>query len=86
MNKRYRMLPVVLVAAGLASACSGGYDRAGAIDDFVEGGLTTEQATCVVDGLEDQIGEDRLDDRGSLTPEEETIVTDLAFACVLGEG
>ncbi len=86
MNKRYRMLPVVLMAGGLASACSGGYDRADAIDEFVEGGLTTEQATCVVDGLEDQIGEDRLGDRGDLTAEEETIVTELAFSCVLGDG
>lgn len=85
MNKRYRVLPIVLAAAGLASACSSSYDRGEFIAELeTEAGLNTEQATCVVDGLEDQLGEDRLDDRGDLTSEEETILTDLAVACLLG--
>lgn len=84
MNKRHRLLPIALAAAGLAAACSAGYDRAESIDEFVEAGLTTEQATCVVDGLERDIGEDRLGERGDLTEEEEVIVTDITFECVLG--
>ncbi len=84
MKNRYRMLPIILATAGLAAACSPGYDRAESIDDFVEAGLTTEQATCVIDGLEQQIGEDRLGERGDLTADEETIVTDVTFECVLG--
>lgn len=85
MKKRYRLLPVVVAAAALASACSSSYDR----DEFIaeleaDAGLDTEQATCVVDGLEEKLGEDRLDDRGDLTAEEEVILTDLAIACLLG--
>lgn len=84
MNMRYRLLPMMLAVVGLAAACSSSYDR----DEFIaeletEAGLTTEQATCVVDGLEDQLGEDRLDDRGDLTEEEEAILTDLAVGCLL---
>lgn len=85
MKKRHRLFPVALAVVGLAAACSSGYDR----DEFIaeletEAGLDNAQATCVVDGLEEQLGEDRLDDRGDLTEEEEGILTDLAVACLLG--
>ncbi len=85
MNKRFRLLPVVLAFAGLAAACSASYDRAEFIDEMVtESGLDEAVATCVADGVESQIGEDRLNDRGDLTAEEQEILTSIVFDCALG--
>lgn len=85
MNKRYRLLPVVLAFAGLAAACSASYDRAEFIDEMmVENGLDEAVATCVADGVESQIGEDRLNSRGDLTAEETEILTSIVFECALG--
>ncbi len=77
-------------AASLAfmlTACSPGYDRAETIDDLVEeggGAISEDQAVCIVDRLEAEIGEDRLGSRGNPTPEEEEIIVDATFDCVLG--
>ncbi|MDH3754636.1 MAG: hypothetical protein OEU32_12255 [Acidimicrobiia bacterium] len=50
---------VVLGAAG----CSGGLDRDGAIDSFADDfDVSTETATCVVDDLIGNLGEDRVDE------------------------
>lgn len=85
MNKRYRLLPIVLAFAGVAAGCSASYDRAEFIDELVtESGLEEPVATCVVDGVESQIGEDRLNDRGDLTAEETEILTSIVFDCALG--
>lgn len=85
MNKRYRLLPIVLAFAGIAAACSASYDRAEFIDELVtDSGLEESVATCVADGVESQIGEDRLNDRGDLTPEETQILTSIVFDCALG--
>ncbi len=87
MNKRYRLLPVVLAFAGLAAGCSASYDRAEFIDEMVtESGLSEAVATCVADGVEAELGLDRLDDRGDLTAEEQEIVTTVAFDCALAGG
>ncbi len=69
-----------------AAGCGSSYDRDEVITEFVDSGLTQEQAVCLVDTLEAEIGTDRLGERGSLTAEEEAIITDATFTCVLGEG
>ena len=86
MNKRYRLLPVVLAFAGLAAACSTSYDRADLIEELTTGDnpVSQEVANCVADGMEEQIGVDRLGDRGDPTEEEQAIITDVAITCVLG--
>ena len=85
MKKRFRLLAVVLAFAGLAASCSASYDRAEFIDEMVtESGLDEAVATCVADGVESQIGEDRLNDRGDLTAEEQEILTSIVFDCALG--
>ncbi len=73
---------------GLA-ACGGGYNRQDAVDDLVEGGFTTEQATCMMTELETSIGTDRLGERSflgseELTTEEEAAVTDATLKCIVG--
>jgi hypothetical protein len=74
--------------AGLAlavGACSSAsYDRDETIQELVDEGLTEDIATCVVDGMEDQIGVDRLDDTGDPTDEEIAIITDITTDCMLG--
>lgn len=82
----YRAVAAASLAVML-SACSPGYDRAETIDDLVEeggGAISEDQATCIVDRLEAEIGEDRLGSRGDPTPEEEEIIIDATFDCVLG--
>lgn len=73
--------------AVLLSACSAGYDREQTIDDLVEEGggqISEENATCIVDRLEAEIGVDRLGSRGEPTSAEEEIILDATFDCVLG--
>lgn len=86
MKKFVRTFAVVSTMSLALVAC-GGYDRAEFVDELVtEGGgvISEEQANCIADGLEAQIGEDRLGDRGSLTAEEEGIVTQVTTDCILG--
>lgn len=86
-TKRTALLGGALGIAFAASACSAGYDRAELIDELVaEQGVTTDVATCIADGVEQEIGLDRLDDRGNPTPEEEQAVIDITVDCVLGNG
>ena len=73
------------------AACGSAYDRDETIDDLMtDSGLTEEQATCIVDRLEDEIGEDRLGERGvseeDLTEEELETFTNAFFDCALGGG
>ena len=79
---------VAVLLAGLTlgtAACSGSYDRDEVIDELVnDEGLDRELATCVVDGMEDEFGVDRLDDRGNLTAEEEQMIIDITTSCLLG--
>ncbi len=74
------------LAAFALAACGGGYDRAEFIAELeADANIDNTMATCMADKMEEQIGVDRLDDRGDPTEEETTIMTDIAFACVLGE-
>ena len=81
-----RLLPFVLAAGALLAACGDTYDRAEFIEEMTTGDapITEAQANCIADGVEEEFGIDRLNDRGDLTSEEEAILTDLAFECVLG--
>ncbi len=72
----------VLPFAG--AACGDSYDRAEFIDELVSQGVTEGQATCITDRVEEEIGVDRLNSRGSLSDEETEILTDATFECVLG--
>jgi hypothetical protein len=75
---------VVAVAFAL-SACGGGYDRAEYLAELEENSnIDSTMATCMVDKLEEQIGTDRLGDRGDPTDEETIIMTDIAFDCIAG--
>ena len=86
-STRSKTLAAILVAAGLTvlSACGDTYDREELIDELVtEQGIDATTATCIVDGMEDQIGVDRLNDRGDPTAEEEQLIIDITTECVLG--
>lgn len=83
MQRRFKGPVVLAVLLGL-SACSASYSREDTIQDLVDEGLDETTATCVVDGMEEQIGEDRLDDRGDPTEEEIAVITDITTDCLLG--
>lgn len=87
MKKLTRTVAPIFALGVALTACGGGYDRAEFVDELVtEGGgvIDETQANCIADGLEAQIGVDRLGDRGSLTAEEEGIVTSVTTDCILG--
>ncbi len=86
--KKFTRSIASIFALSLALTACGGYDRASFVEDLIEegGGVIDEtQANCIADGLEAQIGEDRLGDRGSLTAEENEIVTQVTTDCVLNQ-
>lgn len=66
------------------SACGSSYDREEFVTELMESDIERPQAECIADGVEAQIGEDRLNDRGSLTDEENEILVDITFECILG--
>ncbi len=86
--RRFPAKRAVALIAGLtlvASACGSSYDRDEVIDDFVtEQGIDRAVAICIVDGMEERLGVDRLDDRGDPTPEEEQIIFEITTDCLLG--
>ena len=85
MKNRTSIVALALAISGLAAACSSSYDRAELVDELMaDTGITEEQANCIADGMESEIGEDRLNDRGNPTAEEEAIMTDIAIDCMLG--
>lgn len=75
-----------LVAISIAAAsCGDAYDRTEFVDEMVQAGLNDEQAGCVADRAESEIGLDRLNSRGSdPTPEEEDILASAVVDCMLG--
>ncbi len=83
MQRRFKAPVVLAVLLGL-SACSASYSREDTIQDLVDEGLDEATATCVVDGMEEQIGEDRLSDRGDPTEEELAVITGITTECLLG--
>ena len=62
--RKIALTVAALATLGLTAAgCSSTYSRDETIDNLVEdGGLTREEATCVVDKLEDEVGTDKLDE------------------------
>ena len=85
-TRRFTAFGLRLLFALTAAGCGSSYDRDEVITEFVDSGLTQEQAVCLVDRLEEEIGTDRLGERGSLTAEVETIIADATLDCFLGEG
>lgn len=68
-----------LVAAG----CGDDFDRDGAIDEMVEEtGLDRSTATCIVDDIVDEFGEDRVTSDDQPTDEEQVKITEIMTACL----
>lgn len=69
----------------LFAAC-GGYDREEWIVDLQEGGQINEETSiCIVDALEEQLGEDKLGGRASsLSDEDEAVMLEVSTKCILG--
>ncbi len=91
MRKFALAAAALLGAAVITSGCSSTYSREETIDNLMEdGGLTEEQATCVVDELEDAVGTDKLDeavdkDPEELDPEVQDALTTAFSDCVFGD-
>lgn len=83
MKKMTQIAGGVLAATFLLTAC-GSYDRAEFIVELQEtDGVDEAIATCIADGLEVEIGEDRLNARGNPTEEEEAVMIDVMTDCFL---
>lgn len=74
---------VVALTMGLA-ACGSSFDREGAVEELMDGGLSEEQANCAVDAMIEEFGEDKLASDDDPTDEEQAIVIDIVSDCVLG--
>lgn len=72
----------IAAALMLLVASCGGFDRGGAIDDLVEAGFPEAQAACVVDGIVDELGEDRVTNDDDPTPEETEIIEEITLGCL----
>ncbi len=68
----------------LLGACGASYDREEAIADLEEGGLDRATAECVIDGVEDSFGIDRLESTDDLTSEDEAILFEIMTECLVG--
>lgn len=77
-------LPAVVLALGLVVGACGGdsYDRGDAIDELVDGGLTREQAECVVDRAEDTFGIEKLSSDDEPTDEEQRQIGEIVTQCL----
>lgn len=91
--RKLALVAVAAVTIGLAATgCSSKYSRDETIDNLVsDAGLTEEQATCVVDKLEDEVGTEELDkavnqdDAEDLSPEIQEALTTAVSDCVFTE-
>ena len=68
------------LVVGLAACTS--FDREGSIEEFVDLGMTEAQATCVVDAMVEEFGEDKLKSSDDPTPEEEAKVLEITASCL----
>ncbi len=74
----------VMAGTLILSACGSSYNREEYISEFQDGGLSEEVSTCIVDVLEEKIGEDKLGGRASdLTDEDQKVISEAAFDCAL---
>jgi hypothetical protein len=86
-----RRIAGVMLAAGLVfglSACGEDeVDRQGTIDNLVEGGMDEEQAECLVNGVTDELGDEKVlaleddPDGSSLTAEEQEKLGEITLEC-----
>jgi len=67
------------LVAGLAACTT--FDREGSIQEFVDLGLTEAQATCAVDGMVEEFGEDKLQSDDDPTPEDEAKILEIISNC-----
>ncbi|MEM9033378.1 MAG: hypothetical protein AAGD18_02200 [Actinomycetota bacterium] len=83
-----RRAAVGLTLALTIAACGGGssFDRDDAVSDFVDSGLTQDQAECVVDAMVDEFGEELLASDAEPTEAQQDAMIDLTTDCVLGGG
>ncbi|MEM9135176.1 MAG: hypothetical protein AAF962_23620 [Actinomycetota bacterium] len=64
----------------------GGYDREATIDDLIaQAGVTQPVAECIVDGMEEEIGPQRLGEVGDPTADEEQVIIEITTECLLGD-
>lgn len=79
-----RFVPAIVAASLVFTACGGGFDRQGSIDDLMEGtpSLTEEQAACIVDGIVDEFGVDRATSDDAPTEEEAAQLSQISQICL----
>jgi hypothetical protein len=70
----------------MLGACSsgGGYSRSEAIDELKEGGMTQQQAECIVDKAEDTFGINKLKSDDEPTAEEQQQIIEITTECMTG--
>ncbi len=78
------MTAVVLVGILTMAGCTR-FDREGSIDEFVDGGMSRSMATCVVDGIVDELGEDRAMSDDEPTAEEIEVIQTISLDCAAAE-
>lgn len=82
-GRRRWMLFVVAAVGLLAAACGGdSFDRADAISDLESSGFSNAEATCVVDGVADAFGIDKLESNDDLTEEDSATLTEITTGCL----
>jgi hypothetical protein len=79
------VISVVAIAFGLGAlgACSSNsYDRSDFVKELEDEGMTSEQANCIADGVEDRLDIKELEDQNELTAEQETILGEITLGCL----
>ena len=79
-----RLLGGVCLVALLVAGCGTKLDREGSIEELMESGLTRPQAECIIDSSVEEFGEEKVISDDDPTPEEEAILTEIAFECIGG--
>ena len=82
--RRIKLGAVMAVVGLLAAACSTTYDRDKAITDLEEQGIERVMAECIVDGVEENFGIDRLESTDDLNADDEAVLVEITTECILG--
>ena len=79
-----KFIATALLVVVFATGCTTTFDREGSIDELIGQGLNREQATCAVDEMVDEFGEEKLmsDDEPSAADEE--ILFEIMADCLVG--